>query len=213
MYDYLCATFCSKCNIQVISIDYRLAPENKFPIPPLDCIAAYNMLYDNAQQYNIDVHQLAIGGDSAGGNLSTVVTSNAIKSNKCPKFQLLIYPVVKDAESPSFELFKEGFLLETDDKINAQLLFEDIISDSENGPLLKEELEYIKKWMAFKDRELGQSLLAQAEAKKPKEQQGQSPLGNMLMAGMAMSTMKLSQDIGEVSDQVENISEGFGFEG
>ena len=115
MYDYLCATFSSQCNVQVISIDYRLAPENKFPIPPLDCIAAYNTLYDNAQQYNIDVHQLAIGGDSAGGNLSTVVTSNAIKSNKCPKFQLLIYPVVKDAESPSFELFKEGFLLETDD--------------------------------------------------------------------------------------------------
>ena len=115
MYDYLCATFSSHCNIQVISIDYRLAPENKFPIPPLDCIAAYNTLYDNAQQYNINVNQLAIGGDSAGGNLSTVVTSNAIKSNKCPKFQLLIYPVVKDAESPSFELFKEGFLLETDD--------------------------------------------------------------------------------------------------
>jgi hypothetical protein len=104
------------------------------------------------------------------------------------------------------------FLLETDDKINAQLLFEDIISDSENGPLLKGELEYIKKWIAFKDRELGQTLLAQAEAKKPTKQQGQSPLGNMLMAGMAMSTMRLSHDIGEVSDQVENISEGFGFE-
>ena len=81
-----------------------------------------------------------------------------------------------------------------------------------NGPLSKEEIEYIKKWIAFKDRELGQSLLAQAEAKKPKAQQGKSPLGNMLMAGMAISTNRLSQDIGEVSDQVENISEGFGFE-
>ena len=115
MYDYLCATFSSHCNIQVISIDYRLAPENKFPIPAMDCITAYNALYDNAEQYNIDVNQLAIGGDSAGGNLATVVTSNVIKSNRCPKFQLLIYPVVRDEESPSFELFKEGFLLETDD--------------------------------------------------------------------------------------------------
>jgi len=115
MYDYLCATFSSQCNIQVISVDYRLAPENKFPIPPLDCIAAYNGLYDNAQQYNMDINQLAVAGDSAGGNLATIVTSHMTKSNKCPKFQLLIYPVVRDAESPSFELFKEGFLLETDD--------------------------------------------------------------------------------------------------
>ena len=115
MYDYLCASFSSQSNIQVISIDYRLAPENKFPIPPLDCIAAYNTIYDDAQKYNIDVNQLAVGGDSAGGNLATIVTSHAIKSNKDPKFQLLIYPAVRDTESPSFELFKEGFLLETDD--------------------------------------------------------------------------------------------------
>ena len=104
------------------------------------------------------------------------------------------------------------FLLDTDDKVNAQLLFEEIISNSEKGPLFPEEVQYIEKWLSFKHRELGQSLLAQAEAQKPKDQQGKSPLGNMLMAGMAMSTMRLSQDIGEVSDQVENISEGFGFE-
>mgnify|MGYP001238105200 CR=1 FL=1 len=115
MYDYLCATFSSQSTIQVISVDYRLAPENKFPIPPLDCIAAYNELYDNAKQYNIDINQLAVAGDSAGGNLGTIVASHAVKSNKNPKFQLLIYPVVRDVESPSFELFKEGFLLETDD--------------------------------------------------------------------------------------------------
>ena len=115
MYDYLCATFSSQCNIQVISVDYRLAPENKFPIPPLDCIAAYDTLYDNAPQYNIDINQLAVAGDSAGGNLGTIVVSHAIKFNKNPKFQILIYPVVRDVESPSFELFKEGFLLETND--------------------------------------------------------------------------------------------------
>ena len=49
--------------------------------------------------------------------------------------------------------------------------------------------------------------------RKPKNEQGQSPLGKMLLAGVALSTMKLSQDIGAVSDQVENISEGMGFEG
>ena len=115
MYDYLCATFSSKCNIQVISIDYRLAPEHKFPLPVTDSISAYNMLYDNANNYNIDITQLGISGDSAGGNLATVVTSDAIKNNRMPRFQLLIYPVVRENESKSFDLFKEGFLLETDD--------------------------------------------------------------------------------------------------
>ena len=56
-------------------------------------------------------------------------------------------------------------------------------------------------------------MLAQAEAKKPKSAQGFLPLGNLALAGMAMSSMKLSHDIGAVSDQVENISEGMGFEG
>ena len=115
MYDYLCATFSSKCNIQVISIDYRLAPEHKFPIPVRDSISAYNMLYDNADDYKIDINQLGISGDSAGGNLATVVTSDAMKNNRAPKFQLLIYPVVREDKSKSFDLFKEGFLLETED--------------------------------------------------------------------------------------------------
>ena len=115
MYDYLCATFSSKCNIQVISIDYRLAPEHKFPIPVRDSISAYNMLYDNADDYKVDINQLGISGDSAGGNLATVVTSDAMKNNRAPKFQLLIYPVVREDESKSFDLFKEGFLLETKD--------------------------------------------------------------------------------------------------
>ena len=56
-------------------------------------------------------------------------------------------------------------------------------------------------------------MLAQAEAKKPKDKQGTSQLGKLALAGVALSTMKLSQEIGAVSDQVENISEGFGFEG
>ena len=115
MYDYLCAQYSSTCNIQVISVDYRLAPENKFPIPVTDCLAAYNKLYDLADNFNIDIKKMAVGGDSAGGNLSTVVASQLIKIDRTPKFQLLIYPVVKEGETPSYELFKEGFLLERDD--------------------------------------------------------------------------------------------------
>ena len=61
------------------------------------------------------ITQLAVGGDSAGGNLATVVTSDVIKDEKTPKFQLLVYPVVKNEITQSFNLFNEGFLLETND--------------------------------------------------------------------------------------------------
>jgi hypothetical protein len=92
-------------------------------------------------------------------------------------------------------------------------LFEQTIEEFEGRSLYPIETKFIKAWYHFNDRVLAESLLAKLEMAKPKAQQGKSPLGNMLMAGMAISTMKLSQDIGEVSDQVENISEGFGFEG
>ena len=56
-------------------------------------------------------------------------------------------------------------------------------------------------------------MLAQAEAKKPKSAQGFLPLGNLALAGMAMSSIRISEDIGAVSDQVEKIREGMVFEG
>ena len=105
------------------------------------------------------------------------------------------------------------FKLQVEEKINSQSYFERLIEESGKRILFDEEIQYLKLWQGFKDRELGQTLLAQSEAQKPKDQQGQSPLGRMLLAGMAMSSMRLSQDIGAVSDQVENISEGMGFEG
>ena len=104
-------------------------------------------------------------------------------------------------------------MIETEEKIGHQMFFEDLITKAEEGPLLSEEVGYIEKWLNFKHREIGQALLLNAEANKPKSEQGSSPLGKLALAGMAMSSMKLSQDIGAVSDQVENISEGMGFEG
>jgi hypothetical protein len=108
---------------------------------------------------------------------------------------------------------KSYFELEVENRIICSGYFNSLIATFEKRGLLPIEIKFIKGWQKLKDRELGESLLAKNEMAKPKAQQGKSPLGNMLMAGMAISTMKLSQDIGAVSDQVENISEGFGFEG
>ena len=127
-----------------------------------------------------------------------------------------INAIQKATEESDFLISKKDdgyFKLQVREKINTQSYFDTLIEESGKRILFDEEIQYLKLWQGFKDREFGQNLLAQSEAQKPKDQQGQSPLGRMLLAGMAMSSMRLSQDIGAVSDQVENISEGMGFEG
>ena len=122
------------------------------------------------------------------------------------RFHSLLSEALKEIETKSY------LELEVEHRIMCSGYFNDLIATFEKRGLLPIEIKYIKSWQNLKDRELGESLLAKNEMAKPKAQQGKSPLGQMLMAGMAISTMRLSKNIGEVSDQVENISEGFGFE-
>ena len=111
------------------------------------------------------------------------------------------------------------FLLETDDKINAQLLFQEIISNSEKGPLFPEEVQYVEKWLGFKHRELGQTLLAQAEAKKPAAERGKTQLaqtitmgivaGNMVKSQQLRELKELNESVDEIAEDVEDASGGF----
>ena len=77
----------AKCN--VIAVDYRLAPEHPAPAALDDCIAATKWIFANAKSLGIDPTRVAIGGDSAGGNLSALV---AMHAGEKPVFQLLVYP-------------------------------------------------------------------------------------------------------------------------
>ncbi|OLO37847.1 lipase [Alkalihalophilus pseudofirmus] len=78
----------------VVSVDYRLAPENKYPIPAEDCYAATKWVAENIAKYNGDPSRIAVGGDSAGGNLAAVVPLMA-KDRGGPSiaYQVLLYPV------------------------------------------------------------------------------------------------------------------------
>jgi acetyl esterase len=92
-HDGVCRELANRADCTVLSIDYRLAPEHKFPAAVDDCIAATEWAWDNAATLGIDRSRLAVGGDSAGGNLAAVVALNA-RDRGTPrlKFQLLIYP-------------------------------------------------------------------------------------------------------------------------
>jgi acetyl esterase len=91
-YDPLCRVLAKKANCTVISIDYRLAPEHKFPAAYDDSVAAYRWIAANTAKLNIDPARIAVGGDSAGGNLSACVTQAARGDQVKPCFQMLIYP-------------------------------------------------------------------------------------------------------------------------
>jgi acetyl esterase len=89
----------------VVSVEYHQAPEHKFPAAPNDAFAAYQWVLANAAEVGGDADRVAVAGESAGGNLATVVALMARdKQVKAPLHQLLIYPVVNDdMNTPSYQ--------------------------------------------------------------------------------------------------------------
>ena len=86
--------YAKRVGCKVLFVDYRLAPKHPFPIPSEDSFKAYTWLLDHAHEYSIDINRIAVGGDSAGGELATVVCLMAMDhSIKIPCAQMLIYPV------------------------------------------------------------------------------------------------------------------------
>ena len=92
-HDTVCRELAHQSGCTIIAVDYRLAPEHVFPAAVDDCIAATEWVVANAAELGVDADRLAVGGDSAGGNLAAVVAIHA-RDNGGPaiKFQLMIYP-------------------------------------------------------------------------------------------------------------------------
>jgi acetyl esterase len=112
-HDGTCRSLCNQAECIVVSVDYRLAPEHKFPAALEDCYAVTRWVSEHAQQLSGDARRIAIGGDSAGGNLTACVAL-AARERGGPRLvhQLLIYPVT-DArfDTTSYRDNAEGYFL------------------------------------------------------------------------------------------------------
>jgi acetyl esterase len=144
-HDALCRTLANETAARVVAVDYRLAPEHKFPAAAEDCYAAVKWVEQNAAKLAIDPNRIAVAGDSAGGNLSAVVCQMA-KQKAGPRivFQLLIYPTTQArAKTESINAFAEGYFLEkkTMDWFFDQYLPADVdLSDWRVSPLAAADL-------------------------------------------------------------------------
>jgi acetyl esterase len=113
-HDEFCRLLCRHALVHVLALDYRLAPEHPFPEPVEDVAAALRWALQHAGTLGADPARVAIGGDSAGGNLAAVVAQErAGADGPQPALQVLVYPSVDLASSTrSKELFAAGFYLD-----------------------------------------------------------------------------------------------------
>jgi acetyl esterase len=115
-HDVTCRELANGAGCLVVSVDYRLAPEAKFPAAPEDCYAATEWVAQHASELGIDVHRIAVGGDSAGGNLATAVALMCRERNgPTLTHQLLIYPVTDNRfDTISYKENGVGYFLSAD---------------------------------------------------------------------------------------------------
>ena len=113
-HDSTCRQLANAAQCRVVALDYRLAPEHQFPAAVDDVIAAATHIRANAGQYGMDPDKLAIGGDSAGGNLSAIVCNHFAAQGDAPlALQLLIYPATDNTiETESRRELTEGITLD-----------------------------------------------------------------------------------------------------
>ncbi|CAN5396021.1 alpha/beta hydrolase [soil metagenome] len=111
-HDRLCRMLCKHAGVHVLAIEYRLAPEHRFPAGADDAERAWQWVNAHAAELGADPSRLAVAGDSAGGNLATIVAQKFSGTPLAPKAQLLLYPTVDHkSDHPSKTLFADGFFL------------------------------------------------------------------------------------------------------
>jgi acetyl esterase len=116
-HDAVVRALCNATDAVVASVDYRLAPEHRFPAAVEDAWAALRWAHEHARDFGADGSRLAVVGDSAGGNLAAVLTRRARDAGGPPvRLQALAYPVLDAAmDTPSFAVYGAGYGLDRED--------------------------------------------------------------------------------------------------
>lgn len=119
-HDNQARTICRDTKAVVVSVEYRLAPEDPWPAGADDCLTATQWVFENVARFGGDPKAIGVAGDSAGGNLAAVTAVRARDAGLQFRAQLLIYPAVDfnaDADYPSRLEFAEGYFLTLDDMV------------------------------------------------------------------------------------------------
>ena len=125
----LCRHLAHLAHCAVVSVDYRLAPEHRFPTAVHDSWDALNWLHQNGQTLGLDTTRLAVGGDSAGGTLAAVCALMARDAGLPLRLQLLFYPgCIARQDTASHHTFAEGFML---DKATVDWFFDNYIDHAD----------------------------------------------------------------------------------
>ncbi|MES2633666.1 MAG: alpha/beta hydrolase [Pseudomonadota bacterium] len=112
-HDILCRELCRLSDCAVVSLDYRLAPEHRFPVAVYDAWDATQWLARHGTELGLDPSRFAVGGDSAGGTLAAVCAIKARDAGLPVALQLLFYPgCAATTEAPSHQRYGEGLVLE-----------------------------------------------------------------------------------------------------
>ena len=114
--DAFCRRLCRETGCAVVNVDYRLAPEHRFPTPAEDCLAAFDWIAAGGDAM-LDPGRIAVAGSSAGGNLAASVSLICReRGGQAPVAQFLAYPVLDPAcDAPSFVDYADGFIVSTED--------------------------------------------------------------------------------------------------
>ncbi|PUA82101.1 alpha/beta hydrolase [Nocardioides currus] len=111
-HDAVCRFLAERAGVRIVSVDYRLAPEARFPAAYDECVNAYAEVLKRADEWQADPDRIGVGGDSAGGNLAAGVAIEAAQQGWPCALQLLVYPMTDAAsDTRSKRLFSEGFYL------------------------------------------------------------------------------------------------------
>ena len=104
----LAKEYAQRADCKVLFVDYRLAPKYTFPVAPEDCYAAYSWVHAHAEELSVDTARVAVGGDSAGGQLATVVClMSKERGQVMPCSQMLIYPAAGNVETESVKMYTD----------------------------------------------------------------------------------------------------------